>query len=180
MKRFDYSKLYPGVVLGTTDMSPLGMIIRATTAGVQNTFNPNIATHVLAVVKEHDLLYGMEMAEPKIREVDLTEYEHSDFGNHVVFAANFIKWDDYKTQEKANAWLLKSHTLGIKYDFIELFRFWDAEIPDDPKKLICSDLIRNMMKYIGINIPIQWLQLCDPYDIQKYAENNSQLIKWWK
>jgi hypothetical protein len=179
-KKFDYSKFYPGLVLGTTDMSPIAMAIRATTAGIQNIFNPNISTHVLAVVKEHDLLYGIEMAPPRIREIDLNKYEHGPLLNHIVFAAHFIEWDDYKTQDKVNEWLLESHTKGIKYDIIELFKFWDDDIPDDPKKLICSDLIRNMMKFINIKIPIEWNKLCDPYDIQRYSTNNNKLIKWWK
>lgn len=180
MKQFDYGKFYPGLVLGTTAMDPLGAIIRATTAGWQNIFNPNVCSHILTVVKEHDLLYGIEMALPKIREVDLSDYEHSNWGNHLVFAANFISPTDYESQDKANEWLLKCHTIGIKYDFVELLKFWDDKIRNDPKELICSDLIRNMLEYLKITIPVQWDHLVSPYDIQKYATDNAKLIKWWK
>lgn len=175
--KFDYSKFVPGTIIGTSNiLSPIGLPIRITTAGWKNAFNPNIATHIAIICKEHDLYYFMEMLLPKIRQSDCNEYEHGAFGDHVVFAALPFAADDYDSQEKANKFLLQCHRIGIKYGTEELFRFWDIPLPDDKNRLICSELARNMLGYIGISYPKEWDNLVSPYDEQKFFTKENKLI----
>jgi hypothetical protein len=162
--KLNYSELCPGMVIGTTNLfSPLAAIIRATTAGIKNIFNKKISSHIVIVCEEHDLLYGMEMAWPKIRQIDLNDIE-----KHIVFIAKDSALVDEDLQWKCNHWLLTSHYIGVRYDWKELFRFWNIQTYDDKKKWICSDLYREMLKYNGMNYPKEWNNKCDPYDIQRY------------
>jgi hypothetical protein len=175
--KFDYDKFVPGMIIGTTNIfSPVGLPIRITTAGLHNAFNPRIATHIAIVCKEHDLYYFMEMKLPKIHQSDCNEYEHGIFGDHVVFAALPFPADDYYMQELANKFLLESHRIGIKYDIKELFKFWDMPVHNDKRKLICSDLSRNMCQYIGVSYPEEWDTLVSPYDEQKFYTKENKLV----
>lgn len=182
--KFNYSKLLPGMIMGTTDtFTTFGAITRATEAGVKNAMNPNIASHIALIVKEHDLLYVVEMALPKIRQGDLNEYEHNNFGNHAVFVANPFGSDyvtNYDLQDQVNKWILRCHMIGIKYNLEELFRFWDVPFHDNSQKLICSELARNMMDNFKLPFPKEWNDLCDPYDIQRYVTENKMLVEGWK
>ena len=167
----------PGMIIGTTDLlSPIGLPIRITTAGWQNALNPRIATHIAIVCKEHDLFYFMEMALPKIREADCNEYEHGILGDHVVFAAMPFAADDLSMQNQANNFLLESHRIGIKYGTEELFKFWDIPVHPDKKKLICSELSRNMCRQLNIPYPKEWDTLVSPYDEQKFYTSENKLI----
>jgi hypothetical protein len=182
--KFNYGKLLPGMIVGTTDtLSAFGILTRSTEAGIKNAMNSNIASHIALIVKEHDLLYVVEMALPKIRQGDLNEYEHSNLGDHAVFVANPFGFDyqtNYDLQDKVNKWILKCHTIGIKYNLEELFRFWDIPLHDSTKKLICSELARNMMETFKLPVPKEWDNLCNPYDIQKYVTENKMLVEGWK
>lgn len=165
------------MIIGTTDITSLiGLPIRITTAGWRNAFNPNIATHIAIVCKEHDLFYFMEMLLPKIHQTDCNTYENGIFGDHVVFSALPFAVDDYDAQEKANKFLLQSHRIGIKYGTEELFKFWDIPVPADKNKLICSELARNMLNYIGVPYPEKWDILVSPYDEQLFYTNEKKLI----
>lgn len=182
--KFNYGKLLPGMIVGTTDtFTTFGALTRATEAGIKNAMNTNISSHIALIVKEHSLLYLVEMALPKIHEVDLNKYEHGDFGNHAVFCANPFGQDyiyNYDLQEKVNNWILQCHTIGIKYDIKELFLFWDVPVHNDPKKLICSDLARNMMDTFKLPVPKEWDKKCNPYDIQKYMTDKKMMVESWK
>lgn len=185
--KFNYGNLLPGYIVGTTNLlTSFGSVIRATEAGVKNIMNPNISSHVFLIVKEHDLLYGVEMAVPKIRMCDLNKYEHGKFGNHAVFVANPFKIIDpeydynYYMQENVNKWILKCHTIGIKYDIEELFKFWDIPVHGSGKKLICSELIRNMLRKFNITYPVWWDDKVSPLDIQKWARNENLFVSDWK
>lgn len=162
--KIDYNKLYPGIVIGTTSMSPLAMAIRTTTTGIKNIFNLDISTHVMIVCKDHDLFYGMEMNWPKIRNIDLNKI------GHISFIGGNINKDNYELQDKCNDWLWKSHSIGIRYDIKELFKFWGLPVYDDPKKYVCSDLVREMYKCNSISYPDKWNDKCSPYHIQKYVK----------
>jgi hypothetical protein len=178
--KIDYSKLRPGMIIGTTDMSPFAITTRITNAGIKNAFNPNVCTHIAIVCKEHDLFYLMEMALPKIREADCHKYEHGQFGNHIVFAAMPFDIDDYTLQEKANDFLLESHRIGVKYDIKELFKFWGFHTYNDKKKLICSDLARNMMWQLNIKYPLEWDSIVSPWDEQVYFTHTEKLVDIFK
>lgn len=174
MRKINYDTLRPGYIIGTTmTIHPMAMITKITTAGMKNIFNPNIATHCLAVCQEHDLLYGMEMTYPKIRQVDLCDYEHCRAGNHIVFIA---KIPDIFC-EKANNFLLESHRRGIKYDIAGLLEFWGLT-NDNKKKLYCSELIRQMFKYIPLYYPKEWDEKVSPYAVQNFTKEYQ--FKWWK
>lgn len=182
MRLLDYGKIVPGTIFGSTKLfGAAGSIIRATTAGLKNTFNPWIATHIFIAVQEHGLLYGIGMEFPRIRIVDLCDYENGILGEHLVFAAvpRELK-ENRELQEKANWWLLESHRRRVKYDLKELLLFWKITVRDDPEKLICSDLARNMLRFLNIPYPNDWNTKVDPYDHQKYFTNTSQLIKYWR
>lgn len=165
----DYSKLVPGMVIGTTCLtSPLAAIIRFTTAGPRYVFSRLAASHIVIVVREHDLYYGMEMTWPKIRQIDLC-----DIDKYVVFYTADRTLTNYRMQDQCNEWLLKSHYIGVKYDWKELFKFWDMPVYDDPKRLICSDLYREMCRCNKIPYPKKWNTKVSPWDIQKYYVRQS-------
>jgi hypothetical protein len=185
--RFNYDKLLPGFIVGTTDtFTTFGAITRATEAGIKNIMNPNISSHIFLIVKEHDLIFGVEMVLPKIRMCDLNKYEYGKLGNHAVFVANPFRLIDYRyeynytMQESVNAWILKCHTIGIKYDIKELFKFWDLPVHDNKQKLICSELARNMLHQFEISYPPSWVEKVSPYDIQKWACNENLFVSDWK
>lgn len=163
MKLPPYGTLTPGTVIGTTSvLSPLGAVIRCTTAGMCNAFNPGIASHVLMVVNVHDLLYGVEMSWPKIRMVGL-----NDIGR-IAFCESVIPDYNYDLQHRCNKWLLKSHEIGVKYDLKELLKFWKIKAFDDPRKLVCSGLYREMCRGCGIPYPNRWNDRVSPYDVQRH------------
>ena len=183
--KFNYGVLLPGYIVGATDtLSSFGVITRITETGdIRNAFNPDISSHIFLIVKEHDLLYGIEMALPKIRQCDLNEYEHGNLGDHAVFMANpfgesYI--DNYDLQDEVNNWILKCHALGIQYGLEELLKFWDIPVHTDPKKLICSDLARNMLKFFKVPYPSVWDTKDSPYDHQKYFTEKKMLVPNWK
>ena len=183
--KFNYGALLPGFIVGTTSTFTLfGAITRMTERkSLTNVFDPNTASHIFLITREHDLLNGVEMAIPTIRQCDLNEYEHGNCGNHAVFVANPFGdtyYENYSLQEEVNFWILKCHTIGIKYDWKELMKFWDMPVYDDPKKLICSDLARNMLKTFKVPYPSVWDTKDSPYDHQKYFTEKKMLVPNWK
>lgn len=184
MKRIDYGTLFPGCIIGTTNtFDPISAIIRGTEAGPLHAFDSTIASHVFAVCKEHDLLYGMSMNLKGLSQDDLNEWDHGVFGNHIVFVARPFAWDDYAMQDRINQWLLKSHEIGIKYDILELLRWWDLPVYDDPEKIVCGDFTRIMLQTFGLAHPKEWdadFRTSDPYDQQIYFTNAHKTIQWWK
>ena len=156
-----YKYLRPGMCIGVTKLiSPLGAIIRATTAGFINTFNPQIASHIVCVAESKGLLYGVEMNYPKIRRVDLNDLDP------VVFVGYHPDLD----QSEANDWLWESHARRIKYGILEVLEFWGLPT-DQPKRMICSELYKEMLKAQGLIYPKEWDVKVSPYDIQKYIVN---------
>jgi hypothetical protein len=159
--KLDESKLSAGCVIGvTTRLNPLSAIIKARTAGVKNAFSMGIASHIVCVAESHGLLYGIEMKSPRIRRVDLNDLDP------IVFIAR--PCTTIYEQEQANNFLWKCHSLHIKYDNIELLKFLNDRIPNDPKKWICSDLSREMLRHVGVTYPQKWDRLTSPYDQQQW------------
>lgn len=174
MKKINNSVLRPGYIIGTTmTIHPMAMITKITTAGIKNIFNPNIATHCLAVTQEHGLNYGVEMAWPKIRQIDLNNFEHCSMGNHIVFVASIPDG----LCDFANEFLLESHRRAIKYDIKGLLEFWELA-KDEKKKLYCSELIREEMKMLELLYPVEWNEKVSPIQIQLFTKPTH--IKWWK
>jgi hypothetical protein len=184
--KLNYGALYPGLIVGASGsiLDPVSCLIRGTEAGVAHAFDPAVASHVFCVCKEHDLLYGMSMDLEGLSEDDLNTWEHGNFGDHVVWVANpGVVWDNYALQDKINQWLLKSHAIGIKYDVLELFRWWGINTPDDPKKLVCSDFTRIMLQTFGLAHPKEWdadFKMSDPWDQQIYFTNANKLLPNWR
>jgi hypothetical protein len=185
LKQIDYGKLLPGDIIGSTGsiFDPVSCLIRGTTAGIDHALDPTIASHVFVVCKEHDLLYGMSMDLNGLSQDDLNTWEHGVFGDHIVFVARPFEWDNYALQDKINQWLLKSHEIGIKYDVLELLRWWGLPVYDDPKKIVCGDFTRIMLQTFGLAHPKEWdvdFRKSDPWDQQAYFTNAKKLINWWK
>jgi hypothetical protein len=186
MKCINYGKLLPGMIIGTTDtFDPLSAIIRISeTSNAANVLNPCIASHVLAVCQEHDLLYGMGMTWPKIHQDDLNTFDNGDyvvFKSHIVFVADPFTSFDYEKRDAANKFLLHSHTLAIKYDIVELLRWWNFPVNDDPKKLVCGDLTYAMMWSMKLDYPKEWdsnITRHDPWDQQRYFTESKKTINW--
>jgi hypothetical protein len=190
--KIDYSRLMPGTIIGTASYChPISLLIReGETWDWRALFNSKIATHTLIVVKEHDLLYGIEMTPPKIHQRDLSTLSDSNiFGDHMVFAATpQIVRGDHILQEYISKWLLKLHYLGVlKYDWRGLFQFPLNKLQDilglresatsDSKKYYCSEFVNLYLKtletWTGVNLhlPNSWNSKVSPWDIQKFCKD---------
>lgn len=170
MQRLDYATLRPGMLIGTTNLiHPISLIVRGTTAGLKNAFNSKIASHVLVVCETHDVLYGMEMAWPKIRRVDLKDY--TKWPERIVFIAEHLDVNP----ARANEFLWESYSLRIRYGLFELLEFWGLPT-DQPDKMICSELYREMLKDQGISFPSKWDEKVSPYDEQKWNGHKVKIL----
>lgn len=197
----DYGKLKPGMIVGTTDtLHPMGIVTRATEVtqsvdsvlqGLSNALNPDVASHIFCIVEEHELLYGVGMKWPKVSMEDICDYQHGPLGNHIVFVADpvprAVKYsplihdevDEEELRIRLNKWLLECHKRSIKYDLDGLLAFWHIA-KDDPRKLICSELAREMLYWHNMYFPSSWMIKVSPFDIQRHYTDTAQLVKWWR
>lgn len=163
--KIDYSRLAAGDILGTTRLDPLGCIIRATEAGLFNIFNMKVSSHIMIVCQDHDLFYGMELTWPKIRMIDLPV--------KWVFHARIPGVSAFS--DKVNQWILKCHSMNIKYDWKGLLEFWHLT-DDEKEKWYCSEFAREMMRFIGVPFPFAWEQKVSPWDMQQYCKEKNLMV----
>jgi hypothetical protein len=168
MKYIDPDKLQPGDIVGITDLSWFACVERTTINGLGNVFNQMLSTHIAVVCdRGSGLLYFCEMMYPTIQMNNLQEYDHLKPMEHITFVGRHpaLAADGGKRMA-CNDFLIESHAHLVKYDLLELLKFWDMPVPDDPKKIICSDLPRNMLRAVGLPYPMAWDVKCSPYDWQ--------------
>jgi hypothetical protein len=169
MKYIDVTKLKAGMVCGeTATLSPFAVVERITINGIFNAFS-NLSTHICMVADVgQGVLQWIEMAPPTIRSKPLSEYDNGAWGEHIVFVGDPFAGKSEGDRMRANDWLLHSWSLRINYNIEELFRFWDDTLPDDQSKIVCSDLPRNMYRYMQMDYPHEWDDLCSPYNWQAW------------
>jgi len=199
----DYSKLAPGMIIGTTCVREFaGALIRTIEDGPQHAFDGMVAEHVLCVCESYGLKYGMEMGprhkddrgpqlteddnnKLKIRRVDLKDYDGGKNGNHIVFVADPFGHTGapWRYRDAANRFLWTAHALGIGYDTLELVKFLKLPVYDSSTKWICSDLSREMIKGVNrentnfpVSYPKEWDEKTSPFDQQKYYTETNQLV----
>ena len=174
----DYSALRAGDVIGTADtLHAMSCVTRLTCGGLRGLFSVGVSSHCLVACESGGLMYGMEMGPEKIRMVDLREYEHGRMGNHIVFVGRHVDMTA-ELGRLAAWWLHDSHAKAIKYDFVELLKFWNVPVKDSKRRWICSDLPREMFRALSLRYDPAFETRVSPYDWQRCAE--LEHIHWWR
>lgn len=174
----NHSAIRTGDVIGTEDtLHPMSMTTRVTCGGASALFSTRISTHIVVACESHGLMYGMEMGPRKIRMVDLREYENGRFGNHIVFVGRHVDMTPDKAF-MAWSWLHDAHAKSIKYDHVELLKFLNLPVTDDPDRLICSGLPRELFRAQRLRYDPAFDVKVSPLNWQRSA--CLRHIHWWK
>lgn len=173
---FDPYKLYPGCVIGTTNvLNPISDIIAHYEGG--EVLNPYVATHIQIASRRNDLNKVVEMTLTGIHENDASidkEGIFKHYGNHVVFVAAAIAEDDYTMQEKSNDLLKYYLKVGYEYDLPYLFKWFGLDVEEKDHKRICSTLHRQWCIEMGLSF---WdTPLYDPKFAQFFYQEEDKML----
>jgi hypothetical protein len=159
-----YNLLRPGDIIGVENtFAPFDMTEKCTIRGGKYIFDNMTSCHItVAADKGKGVMCGIAMNWPHIQEENLEQYNHGKNGKHIVFIGRHPLIDF----QEANDFLWTSLSKRINYDLWELLSFWGYDEWDSCRKLICSDLPREMLKKQMIHYPAEWDKKVSPWGWQ--------------
>lgn len=177
MKHLDIGKLQPGDICVTTDIYPFSCVTRAKTwpKVPRPNLGMGLGTHAFMVCDRGDGLYYACEMRPRLRMTELHRYDHDQFSllPHIVTVLRHPKFsngnDSYDLREKANAFMIKMHSTGVKYGWEEIAKIIGFNVQDDPYRVICSVWCRIVIEHVGIAVPWPKGHIVLPRELQEWA-----------
>jgi hypothetical protein len=160
-----------GDIIGTTGLNPVSMAIKARLWGWRRMLDQSIPNHIAVVVdRGHGLLYLAEMLSKGIALTECNYYNHKAPAQHICFVGRHKALDDINKRVEFNNFVLKAHSIKVKYGFDDLALFLNLKVKDNLKTWICSELPREAFKSCGIGYPAQWNVNCSPRDWRDWVD----------
>lgn len=157
MGHINYDKFRIGDVVGTTDMSPMGVATRWTTWGKGTAADMSKSTHTLLIVdRGSSLYYASEMGPWGLRMGELHRYDNGpkSWLNHICWVGRHPAFDDWTQREACNMYCRDQHAFGVKYGYRELLQFLFPNLPNEyPNRMVCSQWINVVFKKLNIITP---------------------------
>lgn len=146
MLNLNYDNIRVGDIVCTTSLSWLANGIRIKEAGVQNTFNTRIATHVGIVVPqgpEYIRMLGIaEMLGDGLKINALSDYVNKGYlGPRIVCIKRFIPFQEAEVQRKVVKQIFTWWQEGKKYDFAGVLKYVLPFLKDKKGTFYCSELL---------------------------------------
>lgn len=144
--KINYNFIRPCDLVCTTSLSWIAEGIRIKEAGVQNTFNTKISTHVGIVVPigpSTVQMYGIaEMLGDGLKINSLSDYTNKGyFGPRIVCIKRFIPFQEKDVQDKVIKQIFTWWQEGKKYDYAGVLKYVLPFLKDKDGKFYCSELL---------------------------------------
>jgi len=169
--------LQPGDIAVTTDALPVSCVTRWKTwpRAPRADLGMSLGTHAFMVCDRGDSIYYACEMRPRLRMTELQRYDHGRLSlmPHIVKVLRhpaFIDGGDaFALREKANDFMIKMHSCGVKYGWEEIAKVAGFDVKDNPDRVICSVWCRKVVEHVGIVTPWPKEHIVTPADLQAWT-----------
>jgi len=156
-------------------------VIDFNTLSISGLIVGTITNDIFLTSWENNIVYGIEMAWPEIKKLDLKKIDN--LLQYILFVARPpMLVGNYDLQNKCTEWFSRCRELCNKGDITGLYRYLNVERPIGISEISSAQFVYQFLRFMsyGLVTPFEWEGNVSVADIENWTKNMEWHIRWIK